>query len=149
MECMSRRIERAVEHNAFTGIDVPQFVRDCAEELPAYPTTIQIDHYMAQKSFAKMLEHPHYGSLAGYLAVSSHQRDTDASIDTIITHLYTCKHARGHVCPMVDVDVYEFVHAYADEIQCMLDFSRDFLIDYFGFNTLIGKRLWSDHSICG
>jgi ribonucleoside-diphosphate reductase alpha chain len=45
---------------------------------------------------------------------------------------------------MLADDVYEIIQKNADKIQAVLDFSRDFNYDYFGFKTLERAYLTKD-----
>ena len=54
----------------------------------------------------------------------------------IVRTLYCFKDVHNKHSPLVSKDFFDIVHKYQDKIQNMLDYNRDFLIDYFGWKTL-------------
>ena len=70
--------------------------------------------------------HPNYGKLAARIVIDNHHKNTDASLWKTVERL----HAAGVVSE-------EYANlAASGEYEGFLDFSRDFLFDYFGFKTL-------------
>ena len=90
--------------------------------------TSKIDELTAQECAASSANHPDFGALAGRIIVSNNQKNTYDSIAVVSAKL----HSHGLLS-----DTYaEAVEANAGELQDMLVFERDYLIDYFGFKTL-------------
>jgi ribonucleoside-diphosphate reductase alpha subunit len=54
----------------------------------------------------------------------------------VVNRLYNFKNIHGEVKPLVSKQLFDFVSTYISEIEEMFDYSRDYLIDYFGFKTL-------------
>jgi len=109
-------------------IDLPKIVISIMNQFHDKISTSQIDELSAQECAAKCTEHPDFGTLAGRIVVSNNHKNTSPSLLDVVTRLYQAKR--------VNQTYYGVVFAYAEEIQSMLDFSRDYLIDYFGFKTL-------------
>uniref|UniRef100_A0A6C0K2I7 ribonucleoside-diphosphate reductase n=1 Tax=viral metagenome TaxID=1070528 RepID=A0A6C0K2I7_9ZZZZ len=99
------------------------------------PTT-KIDELTAEQCAALSTQHPDYGVLAGRIVVSNHQKNTNACFYQIVDELYNFKDVHGNRSPLVSLDLYTISRYMANYIEPMFDFSRDYLIDYFGFKTL-------------
>jgi len=99
------------------------------------PTT-KIDELTAEQCAVMSTQHPDYGVLAGRIVVSNHQKNTNSCFYQIVEELYNFKDVHGVHSPLVSRDLYTISREMANYIEPMFDFSRDYLIDYFGFKTL-------------
>jgi len=99
------------------------------------PTT-KIDELTAEQCAAMSTQHPDYGVLAGRIVVSNHQKNTNASFYQVVDELYNFKDVHGVHSPLVSEELYTISRNMANYIEPMFDYSRDYLIDYFGFKTL-------------
>jgi ribonucleoside-diphosphate reductase alpha chain len=74
--------------------------------------------------------------LAGRIVVSNHMKNTGNSfVDTMI-QLYEFKDKQGQRSSLVSDDLYDFLLDFGDQVEAMISYDRDYLIDYFGFKTL-------------
>lgn len=99
------------------------------------PTT-KIDELTAEQCAVMSTQHPDYGVLAGRIVVSNHQKNTNACFYDLVEELYNFKDVHGNHSPLVSRELYTISRDMANYIEPMFDFSRDYLIDYFGFKTL-------------
>lgn len=94
--------------------------------------TSQLDEFAAETAATMSARnHPDYAVLAGRIAVSNHQKNTPNRLADVATVLYdegivSEEHQR---------------HAMNTQLEEMIDYSRDFLFDYFGFKTLLNGYL--------
>ena len=98
--------------------------------------TEKIDELTAEQCAAMSTNHPDYGILAGRIIVSNHQKNTDASFFKTMKQLYEFKNFKGENKSLISQNLWDFVLNHADFIENMIDYDRDYLIDYFGFKTL-------------
>jgi ribonucleoside-diphosphate reductase alpha chain len=98
--------------------------------------TTKIDELSAEQCAALSTLHHDYGTLASRIIVSNHQKNTDASFTNIVSNLYSFKDIHGKNKPLVSENLFNYTQKYSDEIENMIDYNRDYLIDYFGFKTL-------------
>ena len=98
--------------------------------------TTKIDELAAEQCAALSTNHTDYGILAGRIVVSNHQKNTDSIFSNVVTKLYNFKDVHGTHRPLLSQTLYNFVVKYSDIIDAMIDYNRDYLIDYFGFKTL-------------
>ena len=98
--------------------------------------TTKIDELAAEQCAALSTNHPDYGTLAARIVVSNHQKNTEPIFSNVVKQLYDFKDIHGTHRPLLSQTLYDFVVKYSDVINDMIDYNRDYLIDYFGFKTL-------------
>ena len=98
-------------------------------------STAKIDELSAEQCASMASVHPDYNTLAGRIIVSSHQKNTQESFTQVMTRLYEFRDKNGQPAPLVSEELMAVVreHPFIDDL---CDYSRDFLVDYFGFKTL-------------
>lgn len=99
-------------------------------------STQKIDEFAAEQCAVLSTLHPDYGVLASHIVISNHQKATEENFYNIVNKLYQFKDKKGLDKPIVSKSFYEFTKKYKKELNAMLNYSRDYLIDYFGFKTL-------------
>ena len=90
--------------------------------------TDKIDEISAEQCASMSSIHYDYGTLASRLIISNHHRNTTDSFSKTMKKLYS-EH-------MLNDEFMQAVNANAKQLDAMCDYSRDYLIDYFGFKTL-------------
>ena len=98
--------------------------------------TAKIDELAAEQCASLSTNHPDYATLSARIIISNHQKNTDSYFNMVVNRLYNFKNIHGEVKPLVSKELFDFVSTYISEIEEMFDYSRDYLIDYFGFKTL-------------
>ena len=98
--------------------------------------TKKIDELTAEQCASLSTQHPDYAILASVIVVSNHQKSTIESFSETMTLLYNFKDINGKQSPLITKELYDIATEHSDELQSMLDFKRDYLIDFFGFKTL-------------
>jgi len=99
-------------------------------------STTKIDELSAEQCASLASTHPDYNVLAGRILISNHQKNTSSSFHDTMLKLYNFKDKAGHSSPLVSADLFAVVTNDRDFLDSLCDYSRDFLIDYFGFKTL-------------
>ena len=94
--------------------------------------TSELDELAAQICSSMILEHPEYGTLGARLIISNHQKNTSPSFSETVMMLYNNEGGS----PVVSEDFYNIVMANREKLNNSIDYSRDYLLDYFGFKTL-------------
>jgi len=93
--------------------------------------TGQLDEFAAETcAMMQARYHPNYGKLAARIVISNHQKNTPATLLECIEALY-----HGPTQGISD-EYHDLVTKHRDTYQAMIDYSRDFGFDYFGFKTL-------------
>lgn len=98
--------------------------------------TTEIDNYTANLAASLSIEHRDYGILAGRIVINNCHKNTLSSFKDKMNKLYMRTDSTGNICPLVSDEFYKFVEKNQDIIESEIDYSRDYLIDFFGFRTL-------------
>ncbi len=98
--------------------------------------TTQLDELTAEQCASQCTIHPDYGTLAGRIIISNNHKNTEQSFYLKMKMLYDFKDVHGNHSPFLNNKYMSIVDKYRTEIESMMDYSRDYLIDYFGFKTL-------------
>jgi ribonucleotide reductase alpha subunit len=117
-------------------INYSSLVMKVIDQLYDKISTTKIDELTAEQCAALSTQHPDYGVLAGRIVVSNHQKNTNAHFSSVMGELYNFKDIHGDQKPLISDDLFNISIEMGNYIQPMLDYSRDYLIDYFGFKTL-------------
>jgi len=99
-------------------------------------STTKIDELSAQQCASMASIHPDYNTLAGRIIISNHQKNTSDSFVVVMTQLYDYMDKHGKQSPLISEELFQIASSHGEELEQMCDYSRDFLIDYFGFKTL-------------
>ena len=99
-------------------------------------STTQIDEVTADQCASLSSTHPDYNTLAGRIIISNHQKNTISSFTQVISTLYQFKDKHDIPSPLISSKIYNIVMEHNEELDGMINNSRDYLIDYFGFKTL-------------
>jgi len=99
-------------------------------------STTQIDELTSDQCASLASTHPDYSTLAGRIVVSNHQKNTSDSFSEVIGQLYNYTDKRGKHSPLVSEELYFIVNKNPTLFDELCNYSRDYLIDFFGFKTL-------------
>jgi len=99
-------------------------------------STTKIDELSAEQCASMASIHTDYNILAGRIIISNHHKNTNESFSQTMRELYNLTDSRGNHTPLLSKELYDIVNAHETELDNMCDYSRDYLIDYFGFKTL-------------
>jgi len=102
-------------------------------------TTTQLDELTAEQCAALSATHPDYYTLAGRIIISNNHKNTEGSFINVMNQLYDAK--------LISQQTWNAITQHADELEKMIDYSRDYLIDYFGFKTLERAYLFRINSL--
>ena len=100
-------------------------------------STAEIDELTAQQCAVMASHNPDYNVLAGRVVISNHQKNTRRTFFEVVSSLYTHKNdTTNEHEPICSHELFITAQKNADIIEEMIDYDRDYLIDYFGFKTL-------------
>jgi len=132
---IQRRIKKLGEEVSI-NINYPQLVMKVIDQLYDKISTTKIDELAAEQCASLSTLNPDYGTLAGRIIISNHQKNTNSLFSIVVEELYNFCDIHGNHKPLVSFDLWTFVTKYASTLNDMIDYNRDYLIDYFGFKTL-------------
>ena len=99
-------------------------------------STTKIDELSAEQCASMASIHPDYNVLAGRIIISNHHKNTPDSFSSAMTQLYEYKDKHGLSSPLISDELHDITKTNGPELDAACDYSRDYLIDYFGFKTL-------------
>ena len=99
-------------------------------------STNMIDELVAEQCASMSTTKLDYGDLAARIVVSNHQKSTSNSFSDTMTLLFNFIDHNEKKSPLISTDLYTTVCKNETRLNDAIDYSRDFLIDYFGFKTL-------------
>jgi len=92
--------------------------------------TSELDEFAAETcAMMQSRYHPNYGMLAARILIDNHHKNTPST-------LLECVETLHHELEITSEEYHDLVCKHADEYEDMIDYSRDFMFDYFGFKTL-------------
>lgn len=89
--------------------------------------TSELDEFAAETcAMMQARYHPNYGKLAARLVIDNHQKNTPSRLVDVAQVLFDeGVVSESHYCSAQDL-----------ELETMIDYTRDFMFDYFGYKTL-------------
>ena len=115
-------------------INYQQLAMKVIDQLYDKISTTKIDELAAEQCATMSTLHPDYGTLAGRIVVSNHQKNTDSSFLKTMSQLYNFTDIHGKQSPLISSEFFEYISKF--DFDSMIDYNRDYLIYYFGFKTL-------------
>ena len=109
--------------------------------------TGKIDELAAEQCASLSTNHPDYASLAARIIISNHQKNTENIFSNVIMSLHEFNDIKGENNPLVSKKLWDFTMHYSEQLNQMIDYERDYLIDYFGFKTLERAYLFRVNNI--
>ena len=157
-----KRVKQLGEE-AGINLNYTSLVMRIIEQLYDGIETKKIDELTAQHCASQTTVHPDYGLLASRIAISNNNKNTLDSFSKTMELLYNYFDEKTNkLKPLLAEDFYSNIKKHGSKYDEMIDYSRDYVIDYFGFKTLeraylmsINKRIierpqhmWMRVSIC-
>ena len=122
------------EHNI--NINYTNLVIKVIDQLFDGISTSLIDELTAEQAASMSTIHYDYGTLAGILVISNLHKKTTNSFSKAMSEIYNFKDVNNQHSPLVGREYIEIINEYGDYFDNVIDYKRDYLIDYFGFKTL-------------
>lgn len=127
---VTRRLESlAVPHGTRWGALDVDVIRVAAQVCAAVHdgiTTARLDELAADVAAGLSTEHPDYGLLASRVLVSNlHKATADDPLETY-----------ERMAPVLSSEFLQCARRHGDALRDMIDYSRDYDFDYFGFKTV-------------
>tara|TARA_B100001063_G_scaffold196945_1_gene189014 strand:- start:7329 stop:10859 length:3531 start_codon:yes stop_codon:yes gene_type:complete len=98
--------------------------------------TTEIDELTAEQCASQCTIHPDFGTLASRIIISNNHKNTESSFYVKMENLYNFKDIHGENYPILNDTFMNNLNKIKDQVEEIIDYERDYLIDYFGFKTL-------------
>ena len=123
-----RRIKTLGKEAQLTNVNYSSLCLKVIDQLYDGIPTEKLDELAAEQCASMNTLHYDYGTLASRISISNLQKSTDSSFFSVAELL--------HESSLLSDEVWQCVQENRAAIEDAIDFSRDYLIDYFGFKTL-------------
>ena len=131
-----KRVKQLGEE-ASINLNYTSLVMRIIEQLYDGIETKIIDELTAQHCANQITDHPDYGVLASRIVVSNNHKNTKDSFYDVVNCLYNFYDKQSNkMKPLISEDLYKNTCLHKDKYDAMIDYARDYEIDYFGFKTL-------------
>lgn len=98
-------------------------------------TSCELDEEAARIAIS-MTENPEYQKLASRIIISNMHKSTIECFSEVMENLYNNTDKNGNHSPIIADDVIEIIRKHKNIINFTIDYSRDYIFDYFGYKTL-------------
>jgi len=131
-------LERVKKLGQEAGINInySSLVMKVIDQLYDKIPTAKLDELAAEQCASLSTNNPDYATLAARISISNHQKNTDSVFSNVMKGLYEFIDVHNNSYPLVSKLLWDFTRKYESDINSMIDYNRDYLIDYFGFKTL-------------
>ncbi len=100
-------------------------------------STYEIDEYSARVAASRGITNPYYLKVAARIAIDNHQKNTQRSFVDKMRCLYLNQDEKGKINSLVAQSFFKYVEEHQDFIERTVDYTRDFYMDFFGFQTFL------------
>lgn len=119
------------------NIDYIQVAQKVCSKIYDKVTTSELDELAANICVAMSTDEPEYGAIASRIIISNNHKNTLPSFAQTVAALYEAG--------VVSAELFEL--SKDESIEARIDYSRDYLFDYFGFKTLEKSYLKRAHGV--
>jgi len=112
------------------------------------PTT-KLDELMAEQCASLSATHPDYSILAARISISNLHKNTLPSFYETMYKLFNNKdiHDSNKPAPIISAHLWNLVVLHSEVLEKCIDYSRDYLFDYFGFKTMERSYLFKINGV--
>lgn len=135
---ITSRIQRLNSDSSI--IDPVAISQKVVSQLSDRITTKELDELSGILCMEMIDQHPDYGKLGAKIAIDNHHKNTS----DFLTCCQLCYHNTdilNNHSPLISKQLFDIVNLHHTEIENMIDYSRDFKLNYFGFQTLMKSYL--------
>ena len=129
------RVKKLSEESNIS-INYSSLVMKVIDQLFDKISTTKIDELTSEQCASLSTNNPDYGTLAGRVVISNHQKNTNNKFSDVMRKLYYYKKSDGTNSPLVSHNLWNTVSSNEEFFNSIIVNERDYLIDYFGFKTL-------------
>ena len=131
-----KRIKSIGKDFELKNIIYAQLTMKVIDQLQDNIETKRIDELTAEQCAALASKHPEYTKLASAITISNLHKNTSSSFYETIKKIYEFKDVNNENYHLIHDDIMKIVETNKETLDAMIDYSRDFLFDYFGLKTL-------------
>lgn len=117
-------------------VNMKELCQEIFERLPSDMTYIEFLTFVSDYCASKVSFHPDYNRIASHVCVRKlHHLTADNMVD-VVDILYNHYDIHNEHSPIISKSLYDIVNKFSEKINKILDYSKDYDLDYFGMKTL-------------
>ena len=118
------------------SINYSKLIIKVIDQLHTDISTSVIDELTAEQCASLTTKHPDYGVLSSRIIISNNHKNTLETFYDAMFKLRNFIDNQDKNVSLIHESFWKNVGIYKDELNAMIDYNRDYLLDYFGFKTL-------------
>ena len=118
------------------SINYSKLIIKVIDQLHTDISTSVIDELTAEQCASLTTKHPDYGVLSSRIIISNNHKNTPETFYDAMFKLRSFIDNQDKNVSLIHESFWKNVGIYKDELNAMIDYNRDYLLDYFGFKTL-------------
>ena len=118
------------------NINYSKLVMKVIDQLHNNIPTSKIDELTAEQCASLATHHYNYGELACRIIISNNHKNTNGSFFYAMNKLHKFTDVHKKKTPLIDDAVMQIIEQHKEAFDDMIDYERDYLIEYFGYKTL-------------
>jgi len=130
------RIKKIGIDNQLQHINYSSLTMKIIDQLYDTIPTTKIDELTAQLCASLSTTHYDYATLSSHVIISNQEKNTQPFFSKTMARLYDYRTKENVHKPIISEKIIQFTRRFSTELDNMIDYKRDYFIDYFGFKTL-------------
>jgi len=98
--------------------------------------TSELDEESAKIANIFSSKHPEYKTLSSRIIISNMHKNTTECFSEMAENAYANKNESDEECPLISEEIINIIRENKDTLNHYINYSRDYLYDYFGYKTL-------------
>lgn len=139
---IAARLDAACEGLATDFIDRESIVDEVCKGLYSGVATSRIDQHLADTITTRLGAHPDHGLAGGRVMVFKLHEETESDLLTLYRQMRQYIHpTTGAPAALINDEVMAVMEEHHEYLQTVIDYTRSYQFDYFGFATLMRSYL--------
>jgi ribonucleoside-diphosphate reductase alpha chain len=118
------------------NIEPDRIAQDTISRITDGIKTSELDEIAATLSIGKSIDNPEYAQLASRIIISNMHKNTTECFSDSMETLYNNVTEENQSVPLIHDSVIDLIRKNKETLNFAIDYSRDYLFDYFGYKTL-------------
>lgn len=131
-----KKLKNDKSYGALKNVDTDLLALTVTKEIYNLIPTSELDEASARIAIQMSIQHIEYSSLASRIIISNMHKNTNECFSESMELLYKNINEYGLSYPLISDEVINIIRNNKDTINFAIDYSRDYLFDYFGYKTL-------------
>jgi ribonucleoside-diphosphate reductase alpha subunit len=117
-------------------ISISDLSSELIARLPQKITLLEFLNFISDYCASKISFHPEFNKIASQICMDKLHKSTESDINIVAEKLYFNNDLHNKHTPLISEKLYITYKKYSEKINSIIDFNRDYDLDYFGIKTL-------------